>query len=835
MHRLCLAHPKRLSVAASLVAAAVTLTNSTATAQNLPSPIVGAGEPAAAAKVGKILRAFRIDGAPPRIDGQLDDEVWRHAESAEGLVQGEPDNMAPLSERTAMQVAYDDRYLYAAVRCYDREPAAVQGPLTRRDEIRGAPSDVIAVGFDPRHDHLTGYAFMTNPSGVQNDFFFFNDEAVDRDYDAVWEVRTSRTSDGWVAEFRIPFSQMRFERAPGAETVWGFGVRREIYRKSEFGTWVGKPRGERGEVSRWGHLVFADALTPPRRVEVLPYVVARHDGSVADAEGGAAGTGVDLRLGLGTSTTLSATINPDFGQVELDPAVLNLTVFETFFPEKRPFFLEDSRTFVPAFEIFQLFHSRRIGRQPSRFATGVGGRIVERPDQTSVLAAAKLTGKTSGWTFGALSAVTAREYAAIDVTDAATGFVSRRDALLEPLTSYNVARVQRDILNGSSSIGGIVTAVVRERDADAFSGGIDYNLRWHRNRDQLSGHWGVTRAPGTGGTRTGIGGLTNFNVSRKHWGVFSHLSHFGRDFRVTDMGFHRGRVDSTQTNAGASLSQPDPGKVFRRISVGANVGQSWNGDRLVFARFAGGGANLQLLNFWTIDVFGGRGFRVLDDLDTRGGPPIVRPADLNVNLFVNTDSRKSWRITLGGGAGRDEEGGWSVRVGPSLRLQPSPRLQTSIGSNYNRGRDVAQWIANADTDADGVAEHVYGTLRRDVVDVTVRATYALHRDLSLQVYLQPFVAVGDYTDIRRLARPRSFDFSPVSLASNPDFNRKSLRSNVVLRWEYLRGSTLFVVWNVSTFDGSRPGTFSPWRDLGDAFGGEGPQVFMVKLNYWIGR
>ncbi len=818
-----------------LVALFLTASPCAVAGQDVPAPGASQSEPAADAKAGKVLRAFRVGATPPRIDGQLDDEAWRHAESAEGFVQWEPENMASLSERTAMQVAYDDRFVYVAVRCYDREPDAVQGPLSRRDESRGTPTDLIGIGFDPRHDHQTGYVFMTNPAGVQNDFFFFNDENTDRDYDAVWEVRASRNREGWVAEFRIPFSQMRFDRPAGGETVWGFGVRREIYRKSEHGEWTARPRGERGEVSRWGHLVFADALAPPRRVEILPYALARHEGRVADAAGAVAGAGVDLRIGLGTASTLSATINPDFGQVELDPAVLNLSVFETFFPEKRPFFLEDSRTFVPPVGLFQLFHSRRIGRQPNRFASAIDGEIVERPEQTSVVGAAKLTGKASGWTYGALSALTAREYAQVETEGPVPNAVSVREEVIEPLTSYNVVRVQRDLFKGSSNIGAMATAVVRERDADAYTGGVDYTVRWNRNRDDWNGHWAWTRAPASDGTRTGFGGVMNFNLSRKHWGLFTHFDHFGRDFRVTDLGFHRGRVNSNQWFGGMSLEQPDPGKVFRRIALFGNVGQSWNGDRLVFGRFAGGGMSTQFLNFWSVDAFVGRGFRVLDDLDTRGGPPIVRPADVGFDIFVNSDSRKTWRLSFGGGGHQDEEGGWNARFGPSLRLQPSTRLQTSIGANYSTATDIAQWIDNLDTDTDGAEDHIYGTLRRDVIDVTLRATYALHRDLALQLYLQPFVAVGDYTNIRRLARPRSFDFTPVTLDSDRDFNNKSLRGNLVLRWEYLRGSTLYVVWNMSSSDDARPGRFSPLRDLADSFGADGSHIFMVKVNYWLSR
>ena len=250
---------------AACLCASIPLSAQTPTAWEPPPD-----EPAAEAKVGKVLQAHRLRGLPPSIDGRLDDEVWRHAARAEHLVQWEPDNMAPLSEQTTVQVAYDDRYLYVAVRCEDSSPDNVSGPLGRRDDIQGTATDLVAVGFDPRHDHQTGYVFMTNPAGVQTDLFFFNDDATDRDYDAVWEVRTLRDAGGWSAEMRIPFSQMRFSSTPAGGAVWGFSARREIHRKGEQGEWTGRPRGERGAVSRWGHLLFEDGLSPPRRMEVLP-------------------------------------------------------------------------------------------------------------------------------------------------------------------------------------------------------------------------------------------------------------------------------------------------------------------------------------------------------------------------------------------------------------------------------------------------------------------------------------------------------------------------------------------------------------------------------------
>jgi hypothetical protein len=669
--------------------------------------------------------------------------------------------------------------------------------------------------------------FFTNPSAIQQDFLFFDDEKLDRDYDSVWEVRTQVDGTGWTVEYRIPFSQMRFDVAPAARTVWGLGFRRTIHRRGETGEWTGRPRGERGEVSRWGHLVFDEPLEPPRRVELLPYSLARAERlSGLKETGGGAAAGFDARVGVGSAFTLSATVNPDFGQVEQDPAVLNLTVFETFFPEKRPFFLEDSRTFVPPQQLFQLFHSRRIGRRPDRLLVPSSDVVNDRPDQTTILGAAKLTGKASGWTFGAMSAATADEYADVNVNQ-------RR--LVEPLTSYNIARVQRDV-RGSSNIGALATAAIRDGTTDAYTGGVDYNIRWDRNRWFWDGTWAVTRAAGAASDpASGFGGLMNFGVTRKHVSFSTSFDHLSPTFRVTDLGFLRNRVNRTQVGGRFNLDRPDPGNVFRRIGNVVTTSQAWNDQELVFTRWISNNLSMQFLSFWTLDTGVEYNFQTLDDLDTRGGPPIVRPPNTFFFVQSGTDTRKRWRLTMGANIRRDTEGGHSGAVTAGLSLQPSPRLQASFSARYDRGKDIAQWILNRDVTGDGLVDHVYGTLDRDVVDLTMRGTYAIHRDLTFQFYLQPFVAAGDYTDLRRLARPRSFSFEPVSLPTNPDFNTKSLRSNVVLRWEYLRGSTLYLVYNVATSDASRPGTFSAFRDLGTAFGAEGSHVFMVKASYWFSR
>ena len=762
--------------------------------------VISPTEPARQLKDGKVLHARRIAAESPVIDGSLSDEAWMLAESASDFLQRDPDNGDPRTETTRIQVAYDDRVLDVAMICEDGDAGRIATGLGRRDEFPS--SDYAGVFLDPRHDHLTGYILETNASGVQRDYSIADDDRFDLDYNAVWEVRTQIGEHGWTAEFRIPFSQLRFAASPNPGQVWGMNARRQVRRTSELGTWVAKPRGERGEVSLFGHLVFDAPIAPPRRIEITPYVLSRAD-RPADGAATTAGAsaGADLRVGLGQGATLSATVNPDFGQVEQDPAVLNLSVFETFFPEKRAFFLEDNKIFIPSFGLFQLFHSRRIGAQ-----------------ETTILGAAKVTGKTGAWTYGGLSALTDRD--------------RTND---RPLTSFNVVRLQRDVLNGSSTIGAIATDVARERSDGAFTGGGDFTLRFDDKRNVWNGHWVATRAPGAGGLETSGGGTTNFSISHKYWSTYTHLDHFGRDFRINDIGFLRARVNRTELDASGTLEQPDPWTIFRSMLINVGGGSMWTVDGLRIGGYANVNGNLKFKNYWEVNGGTSVNPQAFDDLDTRGGPPILRPAGRFYYVNVSSDSRKSWRVNFGANRGADVVGGHGNFGYTNVSVQPLERLQASVALAYAHGRDSAQWIQNRDTNRDGITDFVYGTLRRNVVDITLRSTYAFSPDLSLQAYLQPFVAAGHYQNIRRLARPRSYDFEPVTLDSNPDFNHKSVSGNVVLRWEYLRGSTLFVVWNLTQSDASRPGDFQALRDIRSAFGASANHTFLVKFSYWLNR
>jgi hypothetical protein len=790
-----------------------------------------ADEPAVLEKIGKEIHAFRIVGAAPRIDGRIDDAVWQRAQAIDDMVQNEPENMAPPGERMVVQIAYDDQALYVAVQCLVRDRASITPGLGRRDNL--PPSDLIRLSIDARHDHQNAYVFETNPSGMQSDYLFYDDTRQSTDYDAVWDVRTTMTDSGWFAEYAIPFSQMRFTVPAGDRVVWGFNIRRDIQKTGEYDRWVPTPRGAAGFVSRFGHLIFDEHLNTPRRLELLPSMLARReDGSATSAVHSVAG-GLDMRVGLGPATTFSATINPDFAQVEQDPSVLNLSVFETFFPEKRPFFLEDSRLFVPPYGQMIMFHSRRIGRAPGRVSLPDGDSETGRPESTTILGAAKVTGRAGGWTYGGISALTDAEYAMVDNTEGGAGLVSL-ERLVEPRTSYNVGRVQRDLNAGTSNIGGIVTGVMRDGDKDAFTASSDYTFRWDSNRGSLNGQWAATHAPFSSGTKSGWGGVTNFNYERKHVGVNGHLDHFSPTFRIADIGFLASRLDKTEVNYGLNVMQPDPRGPFKSVRAFQYGSMAWNASQIVFSQQLGTGINADFGNYWSVYGEVWRDFDRYDDLDSRGGPVIVAPGKWGFSTGFSSDSRKSWQARLDINREKDDAGGSELSIGPYLRVKPRPQLQASIEARYQPALTIAQWIKNTDATGDGVTDYVYGTLKRRVVNVTARATYAFTRDMTLEAYMQPFVAVGHYTDIRRLVQDKSFVFDSVTLPDNVDFNDKSIRSNVVFRWEYQKGSAFFVVWNRSTLDPARPGVFGGLRDLGDAFSGPGTDIFMVKLSYWLG-
>ena len=771
----------------------------------------------------RTLNAVRLEGVRPQIDGALDDPVWQQAPVFTGFVQREPEEGQPASEQTAVQVAYDDEMLYVGVMAYDSDPEGIVSRLVRRDQW--AEADWIQVSLDTHHDHQTGYAFSVYAGGsiydsVIRDYGWDNDA-----WNGVWESAHRIGTEGWSVEFAIPFHNLRF--SSGGD--WGINIARYISRKKEQVFWVMIPRKESGWVSRFAHLEGLADIQSRRTLELLPYSVGRSTFAAGRELFGNAGA--DLRYGLSSNVSLNATINPDFGQVEADPAELNLSVFESFQEERRPFFVADSEAFDTPID---LFYSRRIGRQPSFHALPDGHNALDASESTTILGAAKLTGKTAAkTTFGLLTALAAREYVRIETTLVREGAPKHRDFLVEPQTHFLVGRVKQDLFAGNSHVGLLGTAVQRDRAHDAYTGGVDWTLKWCDNGYTFWGQLAGSLATVDDRRR---GGLGNMAVLSKNSGWLRGelwWEAYSRHFEINDLGF-QWRNDFYTPWLWIQLRKEEDWAIFRRNFYNFNRWGTWNFDRTNLQNGFDFNTHHQLKNYWWIHFDYYHTWRSFDDLDTRGGPLIVRPANDGFEIELESDDRFmvsgwvefEWENNSVGSTHREVSG--------SIRIRPTSRFEISLRPRYSWDFNDAQWVENLDANADGEDEFVYGELDSQTLDLTTRANILFSRDLSVEVYVQPFISAGRYAHFKALAKPRSYSFvDHPGPEKSPDFRNRSLHSNAVLRWEYKPGSTLFIVWSQFRDDESEVGAFRPGHNLRRSFIDEGTNIFLVKLNYWL--
>jgi hypothetical protein len=855
------------------------------------------------------VRAFRA-ATPPVIDGRLTDEPWGLTTPVSGFTQLDPDEGRPATEQTEIRMLYDDDALYIGARMFDSQPELVARRLSKRDEYPDA--DRVSIYLDTMHDHQTGFVFHVSASGVQRDQVLYNDSWTDQTWDGVWHSAVSTDEQGWVAELRIPLSQLRF--AAGDRPTWGLNVERFVHRKNET-TWLELVRkGENGIASRMAHFTGMDSMRPKRHLELLPYTAARaefiapeetgdpfNDGSRMLASGG-----LDLKYGVTSNLTLNAAINPDFGQVEVDPAVVNLSAFETFFEEKRPFFLEGSQLFgnfgqggSNSFWGFntsdpQIFYSRRIGRAPQLSGSG---DYVSAPGATTILGAAKLTGKTSsGWSIGLLDALTDHETARI----VDEGLSSRADA--EPLTNYTVVRLRRDI-GRRGGTGMMLTAVNRRLNSTKLQeglvgqayvlGGEGYYFFDDRQDWVTTGKLSVSYITGTSTviekaqktsaryfqrpdapqvsfdpnrtSLSGFAGRINLNknsglrtINAAFWGV-------SPGFESNDLGFH-GTGDRAGAHVVFFTRNVTPGTIVRSRSWWVAKSWTWNFNRELQADGYHGNAFFTFVNYWNA----GGGFnyrrRVLDDRLTRGGPSATNPSGWGTFGNLSTDSRKWLSVNIFANGGTNESGNWNRNMGLNFNLKPSPMLTISTGPNYSTSYTVAQYVKQVE-DATSVDmyghRYVFGEIAQKQLTLTTRVNVIFSPTHSLQVFTQPLIASGTYSNFKELAQPRTFDFleygapgssltydaseeeytadpdaggaAPPITFDNPDFSLRSLRLSAVFRWEMKPGSALFLVWTRQQQDEAYPGTFAVGRDTKALFAAQGDDVVMIKIAYWIGR
>ena len=805
----------------------------------------------------------------------MNEEAWRTATPVDAFVQRQPHDKGEPSQRTEFRVAYDATTLFVKVRTYDTEPDKIVTYLTRRDLY--SPCDWIRILIDSYHDRRTAYEFAVNPSGVKSDRYWFNDNNSDDSWDAVWDVSVSRDQQGWTAEFRIPFSQLRFK--PSEASTFGFAVSRDIGRLNETSTWPLLSRSDNGYVSSFGELGGLAMTASPKKLEITPYTVAnmttRPTGGnpllKTAAPGGA--VGLDMKYALTSGLTLTTTVNPDFGQVEADPAVVNLSAFETYFSERRPFFVEGSGNFNFNLDCNDgacsgLFYSRRVGRSPQGAGYLPSGDNIytNAPSTTKILGAAKLTGRIGDYSIGVMQAVSERATADIRI-----GSLTSSQPV-EPLTSYSVGRIRREFSN-QSAIGVMLTNTKRqsgdstldELPSSATAAGIDWDLRF-KKRYALTGFWAgsIVRGDATAievlqensrhyfqrpdlksttldPARTSLSGDAAMIGISKIGGEFVHFnSNVGfksPGFDINDAGFLR-RADTRNIGNWLQFRSDRPNTWLRSRMINFNEYAGWNsdGDRL----YSGGNINAHAVfqNNWSI----GAGYNInslnLDDRVTRGGPTVAMEGGRGVWYYVNSDNRRAVSLNYFGSWFVDSRGSRSRDFNPEFTIRPIPALMLTTGVRLGADLADTQWVGEV---SDTFNHYVFSRLDQTTVALTGRLNYTLTPNLSIQLYAQPFVSAGAYSAFKEVANARSTDynarFSPyaydASLNGDPDFNVKSFRTTNVLRWEYKPGSTLFVVWQQARENHAIRGGFNAGRDLRDIFSAAPTNVFLVKFAYWL--
>ncbi len=871
----------------------------------------------------KALDPF-TDLAEIQIDGIADEPDWEDARVFTGFTQREPVEGVPAEHDTEVRVLFGDEAIWVAARMWDSEPGTIDRRLTRRDD-RGT-YDQFSIHLDPNLDGLTGYSFRVSAANVQGDTYFHGDDQMDSAWDAVWTSAVTVDDQGWSAEIRIPLSQIRYEASEDLQT-WGINFHRFRVASNERSYYSLVSRLRKGIVSQMGRLEDVRVSRPSRRLEILPYIVTSYDNGPAEPgdpffDGSAQGArvGMDLSYGLGSSFTLDATINPDFGQVEADPAVINLTAFETFFPEQRPFFVEDARVFDFSLSGRQntLFYSRRIGRAPHGGAPG-DALFADVPSNATILGAAKLAGRTqSGLSLGAMAAVTGNEFG-----EGAFAGDTREEFLVEPRTHFGILSVGQDVNDGQTQVRGMMTAMNRDLPGDgafdwlpsnAFNGGVRFEHQWNDRDYAVWGFFSGSYVTGSAEameriqrssthylqrpdatrfsvdpTKTGLAGRDwRLQVEKRggeHWTAALWAAEVSKLFEVNDVGFSN---NAERLDGGFRIGYREiqPGSVFRDYNINLSSFHNWSHEALDDMWSVGswhdartnGNYNLRFngtfLNNWGFRTSLRYSPQKMDRRNTRGGPMMVGPANVNYDFNVNSDWRKRFSGAFDVSVSDDRLGrGGSFRVGGRLSVRPSDNVSVSVNPGWETRQSGDQYVT-----ATSVLPYspTYGTrylfadLDRTTFSMETRLDWTFSPKLSLQLFAQPLLSSGQYLQYKQLASSETFDFDAFqpgtgtqvggdvqctsdicevdgnqyvdfdgdgtadSSFRDRDFNVRSLVGNAVLRWEYRPGSTIFFVWQRQQVGRTSYGDFDFGRDLGALWGAPAENRFIVKMNYWLG-
>ena len=841
----------------------------------------------------KTARATRVPNGSIRVDGRLDDEIWEKATPITDFIQKEPTEGAAPTDPMEVRLAYDDEALYVGARMHSRD-GRIQAPLGRRDNTEQA--EHILVAFDTFLDRRTAVVFGVTAAGVRIDRYHSSDseESFDSGFDPVWRAETNIGADQWTAELWIPFSQLRF--IPRTDQTWGLNLFRFRPTLDEADYWILIPRTVRAWSSRFGEVTGVSGVVPPRRIEALPYIAggstmngSRDAGNPFDNGTNLRGrVGADMKMGLGPNLTLEAAINPDFGQVEADPAEVNLTGFETRFPEKRPFFLEGAQLFNIGHPNF--YYSRRIGARPIGPADG---DYVDYPESNSIMAAAKLTGRLQSKTsLGLIAAVTDDE----DARVASAGSLERRDVPVAPHAYHFVGRMLQEFGPNTSTAGFIVNYMHRDfedgspladlytRNALAVAGntllrfnGGQYEFRASGGGSFLNGseksveRWQrssshYAQRPDRDYSRldptlTSLAGWTvqlNFDkTGGRHWlwGLYTKID--SENFEVNDMA-QLNAADGWMTNANIRWRETQPGKVFRSYYVQLDTQTDTTLRGLRQSGRVRGTFNVTWLNFWTSSINIARDQATTSVSLTRGGPLMARGPGWTMNASVGNRATSRTRLSAQGSLRSNDDGARVKSVSALFSTRPGPRWFFSVSPYYDRVTEPQQYISTVPGGRPVTFDnrYVFAFIDRSTMSMEYRLGLTLKPDVNLDVYAEPFAASGRYYEYGELLEPGSrerlkYGTSGTILTVNPDgsqvvnaggstftlrnrdFNTLSFRSNVVLRWEWRAGSTLYVVWQQ---DRASSETLGARVRIGDAFrslSAPGANIFLVKTSFWI--
>jgi hypothetical protein len=799
------------------------------------------------------MKAIRINGQTPIIDGDVNDPAWGSCNGtcARDFTQRQPNDGKPATESTTVAVMYDDNALYLAFWCYDSQPDKIIRELVRRD--RYSESDYVEAAIDPFHDHQTGNEFVVSASGSLQDSRLFNDESSDMTWDGVWEGKSRIQPWGYSVEMRIPYHCLRF--TPAENQTWGINFFRYIGRLKEESRWSHSPMSQAGFTSRMGHINGIQGIKPTRHFEVMPYGVSSMESQPKstfnkDGKTFSGNTGVDLKYGISSDLVFDATINPDFGQVELDEPVLNLSTYETFYEEKRPFFQEGANLFNTDYD---LFYSRRIGRPPRyslqdpnyAYHDDNYGFEVDRPNATSIFGAARLTGKIAKrTTIAVLSAMTSQEkaeYAKLtnwvpitdsfgDTVDWAAEDTTYQKGVVEPLANYSIFRLKQDILK-NSYMGGMLTVASQENIHPAVTGGFDWRLV-SNDRNWIFRGQTVFSDVDTGKTGYGFSALLQRKAGKHFMGQISTMIN-SPDLKLNRLGYLN-RTDMKEVDAWVQYRTVEPWKFIRNSQHNLNFWSQWNynGDNIQF----GGNYNnyIEFTNNWYVNMtFNVQGEKY-SDIETRGNGLWIWPKypTYSYHMCSNTDSRKKLSFHLGGAIGTDRGGDW-WSTHSNITLKPKSNLEFVASSSFNKYNNSTRWVDNK---SDGISiRPVFATLNYDQLSFGLSGSILFHRNLSLQLSAEGLMSGLDYAQYRYYYLSNN-SYSPVTDPENwnEDYNYSALNTMALLRWEYMPGSTLYFVWTrgIDIFNPTL-NNLDFTRDMKGLFGEGSTNVFLIKLSYWM--